>query len=163
MKQDEFSTTRPTLKRWSNNWIPMSSTKDRASSTNQLNRTVLGRSHRRAIKESSKVVNRDWVNNQAYGLSHKINAVSGSFISNGYFPKLIRKIIPINHFIGIHFTSSMTTAIFTFETSMNGNYKFVHFILDGKRNKYILNQISNATSNTFLNNSKTNRMHTNTN
>ena len=53
---------------------------------------------RRAIKESSKVANRDWVNNQACSMPHNIHVVSGSFIANDYFPKLIRKIISTNNF-----------------------------------------------------------------
>ena len=51
-----------------------------------------------AIKQGSKVVNRDWVNNQACSLLHNIHVVSGSFITNDYFPKLIRKILSTNNF-----------------------------------------------------------------
>ena len=44
------------------------------------------------FKGGSKVVYRDWVNNQACSQSHNIHVVSGSFVTNDYFPKLIRKI-----------------------------------------------------------------------
>ena len=53
-------------------------------------------SRRHAIKEGSKVVNRDWVNNQVCSLSHNIHVVSGSFITNDYVPKFIRKILSTN-------------------------------------------------------------------
>ena len=46
------------------------------------------------LKRAATVVNRDQVNDQGCGQSHSIYVVSDSFITNGYFPKLIRKIIP---------------------------------------------------------------------
>ena len=36
---------------------------------------VWGLTHRRAIKEKTIAINQDWVNNQAYRLSHDINLV----------------------------------------------------------------------------------------
>ena len=77
-------------------------TKDRASSPNQLDWKYLGRvwgaTRRRAIKEGSKVVNRDWVNYQACSLSHNIYIVVGSFIMNDYLFKLVRKNHSIQQF-----------------------------------------------------------------
>ena len=77
----------------SNSWTPMGPTKDRQSRPNQLYWKFLGRSlhkvwgttSRRAIKEGSKVVNRDWVNHQACTLSHNMYVVSSSFITNDIF------------------------------------------------------------------------------
>ena len=94
----------------SNNWTSLGPTKDRASSSDQLNWKILGRSHhlfrgptrRRVIKEDSK----DRINNQACSLSHNIHAVSGSFITNKYFLKLIRKIISANIFLLNLYTKS---------------------------------------------------------
>ena len=45
----------------------------------------------RVFAVRSKVVNRDWVNHKACSLSHYIHVVPGSFVTNGYFSKLIRK------------------------------------------------------------------------
>ena len=36
--------------------------------------------HRRAIKEERKVVNRDWVDHQAYSLLQYINVIANLFI-----------------------------------------------------------------------------------
>ena len=44
--------------------------------------------HRRAIKEGSKVINRDWVNNHACSLSYNIYVVPNLFISKKDFTKL---------------------------------------------------------------------------
>ena len=84
----------------SKSWTPVVPTKDRALSPNQLNWKFLvgDPTLRRAIKERSKVVNPDLANYQACSLSHNIHDVSGSFITNGYFCKLIRTIIPANIF-----------------------------------------------------------------
>ena len=60
---------------------------------------VWGPPRPRAIKEGSKVVNCYWVNNEACSLLHNIHVVSGSFITNDYFPKLIRK----NNFVRLFF------------------------------------------------------------
>ena len=71
MKQDEYSKARPPLELQKfSSWTPMGSTKDRSLSPNQLNWKYLGRAiikrgptRRLTVKEDSKVVNRDWVNN----------------------------------------------------------------------------------------------------
>ena len=60
--------------------------------------SVWGPTRRRAIKEGSKVVNRDWVHHKTCSLSHNIYLVASSFITNGYFSKLIRKIITLKNF-----------------------------------------------------------------
>ena len=110
MKQDEYSTPRPTLKRWSNRNPTVEpggpDQRERASSPNQLDWKTLGRSlhlvrvptRRRVIEESNKVVNRDWVNHQACSLSHNIHVLSDFFIANDYVSKLVRKIMPSNIF-----------------------------------------------------------------
>ena len=62
-----------------------------ASGTNL--RIKLDMTHRRAIKEETIAINRDWVYNQACRLSHDIHFVSNSFtklipkirLSNNYF------------------------------------------------------------------------------
>ena len=54
--------------------------------------------HRRAIKEGSKVINRDWVKHLACRLSHYIYVISNTFVTNDNFSKLIRKINPTYNF-----------------------------------------------------------------
>ena len=86
----------------SNSWTPVGPTKDRSSSPNQLCLqfkagaiiTTEARPGQRAIKEGSKVVNRDWVNHQACSLSQNIHVVSHFLWRIIIFSKLIRKIIP---------------------------------------------------------------------
>ena len=53
---------------------------------------------RRAIKEVSKVVNLDWINNQARSLSQNIYVITNLFITNNYLLEMIRKIIFTNYF-----------------------------------------------------------------
>ena len=65
MKQDEC--WRPTLNARATQiqqLKPEGPTKDRASSRNQLKWKFLGRTRPCAIREDSKVVNRDWINHQ---------------------------------------------------------------------------------------------------
>ena len=52
----------------------------------------------RAIKEVSKVVNLDWINNQVCSLSQNIYVITNLFITNNYLLELIRKIIFTNYF-----------------------------------------------------------------
>ena len=47
--------------------------------------------HRRAVKEEAIVINRDWVNNQTYRLSHPIHVIF-NFLTLGYLFELITKI-----------------------------------------------------------------------
>ena len=49
--------------------------------------------HRRAIKEESKVANRDWVDHQACSLLQYINVKANIFIMGDYFNELRWKII----------------------------------------------------------------------
>ena len=58
----------------------------------------LSRTYRRAIKEVSKVVNLDWMNNQACSLSQNIYVITNIFITNNYLLEMIRKIISTNYF-----------------------------------------------------------------
>ena len=53
---------------------------------------------RRAIKEGSKVINRDWVKHLACRLSHYIYVISNTFVTNDNFSELIRKISPTYNF-----------------------------------------------------------------
>ena len=44
--------------------------------------------HGRAIKEESKVVNRDWVNHQACSMLQYINVIDNLLIMGNYFNEL---------------------------------------------------------------------------
>ena len=49
---------------------------------------VCSPTHRRAIKEESKVANRDWVDHQACSLLQYINVIANLFIMRNYFNEL---------------------------------------------------------------------------
>ena len=49
---------------------------------------------RRAIKEGSKVINRDWFNHYACYLSHYIYVICNTFVTYEFLSELIRKISP---------------------------------------------------------------------
>ena len=53
---------------------------------------------RHALKEVSKVVNLDWISNQAYSLSQIIYVVTNLFITKDYLLEMIRNIIFTNCF-----------------------------------------------------------------
>ena len=55
--------------------------------------------HRRAIKEESKVANRDWVDYQACSLLQYINVIANLFIMRKYFNELRWKIIRANNLL----------------------------------------------------------------
>ena len=55
--------------------------------------SVLGPASRHAIKVLSKIVNLDWINNQACSLSQNIYVITNLFIKNNYIFEMIRKII----------------------------------------------------------------------
>ena len=55
--------------------------------------------HRRAIKEESKVANRDWVDHQACSLLQCINVIANLFIIGNYFNELRWKIIRANNLL----------------------------------------------------------------
>ena len=55
--------------------------------------------HRRAIKEESKVANRDWVDYQACSLLQYINVIANLFIMGNYFNELHWKIIRANNLL----------------------------------------------------------------
>ena len=55
--------------------------------------------HRRAIKEESKVANRDWVDHQACSLLQYINIIANLFIMGNYFNELHWKIIRANNLL----------------------------------------------------------------
>ena len=57
----------------------------------QSRQWVWNLTHRRAIKEATIAINRDWVNNQACTLSHDIQVISNIFITFDYHFELITK------------------------------------------------------------------------
>ena len=57
---------------------------------------------RRAIKEGSKVINRDWAKHKACRLSHYIYVISNTFVTNDNFSELIRKINPTYNFLNLY-------------------------------------------------------------
>ena len=125
MQRDEYSIETLEQKK-SNSCTPVGPTKDRVSSPNQLDwmflrrslHWVLGPTSRLAIREGSKDINPDWVNKQTCRTfeymqniritnkhtehSHNIHVVSGSFIKNDYFSKLIRKICRPTIFLNLN-------------------------------------------------------------
>ena len=60
----------------------------KAKSLNRNHHRARSPTHRRAIKEESKVANRDWVDHQACNLLQYINALANPFIVRNYFNKL---------------------------------------------------------------------------
>ena len=78
------------------------SNRQKSSGPNQLKWIALCRghhwvwrpTHRHAIKEGSKVINRDWVKHLACRLSHYIYVISNTFVTNDNFSELIRKFSP---------------------------------------------------------------------
>ena len=101
--------SKPTLKLWSNRRPTVELRCVRPKTDHQApgNLTensmtepyVWGPTHRRAIKEVCKAVNRDWLNHQSCSLSHNIHVVIVVFVTNTCFPQLIRKIISTNNFL----------------------------------------------------------------
>ena len=57
--------------------------------------------HRRAIKQESKVANRDWVNHKACSLLQYINVIANLFIMGNYFNELRWKIIRATIFFNL--------------------------------------------------------------
>ena len=55
--------------------------------------------HRRAIKEESKVANCDWVDYQACSLLQYINVIANLFIMGNYFNELRLKIFRANNLL----------------------------------------------------------------
>ena len=55
--------------------------------------------HQRAIKEQSKVANRDWVDHQACSLLQYINVIANLFIMGNYFNELRWKINRANNLL----------------------------------------------------------------
>ena len=70
---------------------PTISSIDKSLSRNQ--HRVWSPTHRRAIKEESKVANRNWVDHQACSLLQYINVIANLFIMGNYFNELRWKII----------------------------------------------------------------------
>ena len=65
---------------------PTISSIDKSLSRNR--HRVWSPTHRRSIKEESKVVNRDWVDYQACSLLQNINIMANIFILRNYFNEL---------------------------------------------------------------------------
>ena len=70
---------------------------DKSSSRNH--HRVWSQIHRRAIKEESKVANRDWVDHQACSLLQYINVIANLFIMGNHFNELRWKIIRANNLL----------------------------------------------------------------
>ena len=62
-----------------------------------INICLLSPTHRRAIKEESKVAYRDWVDHQACSLLQYINVIANLFMMRNYFNKLRWKMIRANN------------------------------------------------------------------
>ena len=60
--------------------------------------SVWSPTYRHAIKEVSKAVNLDWINNQTCSLSQNIYVITNLFITNNYVFEMKRKIIFTNYF-----------------------------------------------------------------
>ena len=54
--------------------------------------------NRRAIKEGSKAINRDLVNNLTCRLLHYIYIISNTFVTHENFPEVNKTISPTNNF-----------------------------------------------------------------
>ena len=68
-------------------------------SLSRIHYWVWSPTHRRAIKEESKVANRAWVDHQAYSLLQYINVIANLFIMGNYFNELRWKIIRANNLL----------------------------------------------------------------
>ena len=106
--------------------------KHRPTSKMSLSRNryrVYSSTHRRAIKEESKVANRNWVDYQACSLLQYINVIANLFKLGNYFNELRRKIIRANNlFQFIH----QVTIEFRFQKSLTqGKFKsnFRYFVI----------------------------------
>ena len=74
---------------------PTISSIDKSLSRNR--HRVWSPTHRRAIKEESKIANRDWVDHQACSLLQYINVIANRSIMGNYFNELRWKIIISNN------------------------------------------------------------------
>ena len=99
--------------------------------------SVRGPTYRRAIKEVSKAVNFDRINNQAHSLSQNIYVITNIFIMNNYLLEMIRKIIFTNYFIFLvtRISSFLSTFLPTIFTAMvndcvfsNGKFDVLHLV-----------------------------------
>ena len=76
---------------------PTTSSIDKSLSRNH--HRVWSPTHRRAIKEESKVAKRDWVGHQPCRLLQYINAIANLFIMGNYFNELRWKMIRANNLL----------------------------------------------------------------
>ena len=100
MKRDEYSTARPTLKRWSNGSRTAEPHAEHQAPINLIERLSAGaiinyeprpdgEQFKRALKLSTMI---------GLTIKHAVCRITGSLIRNDYFPKLIRKTISMNIF-----------------------------------------------------------------
>ena len=68
-------------------------------SLSRIHHRVWSPTHRRAIKEESKVAYRDWVDHQPCSLLQYINVIANLFIMGNYFNELRWKIIRANNLL----------------------------------------------------------------
>ena len=87
--------------------------------------------HRRAIKEESKVANGDWVDHQARSLMQYINVIANLFVMGDYFNKLRWKIIRANnllqfiHQVTIEFTFWKSFAQERLKSNLEFRYQII--------------------------------------
>ena len=108
--------------------VPTISSIDKSLSRNR-NR-VWSPTHRRAIKEESKVANRDWVDHQACNLLQYINVIANLFLIGNYFNGLRWKIIRANnlhliHQVTIEFWFRKSLAQDRFKSNLEFRYQIV--------------------------------------
>ena len=97
-KTEYRSKRNPTGKpRWARQTAKASGSSIKSLSRNH--HRVWSPTHRRAIKEESKVANRDWVDYQACSLLQYINVIANLFIMGNYFNELRWKIIRTNNLL----------------------------------------------------------------
>ena len=105
---------------------PTISSKDKSLSRNR--HRVWSPTHRRAIKEESKVANRDWVDHQACSLLQYINVIANLFIMGNYFNELHWKIIRANnllHQVTIEFRFWKSLVQERFKSNLEFRYKII--------------------------------------
>ena len=71
----------------------------RGKSLSRSHHIVWSPTHQRAIKQESKVANRDWVNHQACRLLQYINVIANLLIMGNYFSELRWKIFWVNNLL----------------------------------------------------------------
>ena len=101
-----------------NSWIPIGqATKKLRPQTSFMSghHWVWHPTHRRAIKEGSKVTDSDWVKHLACRLSHYIYVMSNMFVTHDNISELIRKISPTYIFFFFFFFFFFFLNLYTYK------------------------------------------------